>query len=766
MKTLLCARFLRAVLSCVLGAVLALSACSSGGGGGDGGGGGGAPGGSSAPAPEACAAPTFTPGEGTFSSDQNIVIGTTTTGATIHYTTNGDAPTTSSPTYSAPIAIAGNGTVKTIKAIAVKDGMSNSAVSTGTFTINYSQVSTPQFSPVAGTYSSTQSVNITCGTSGATIRYTTDGSTPTSGASGHGTEGGGPISVSANMTIKAIAYKSDMTDSTVAEAGYVIKIAAPAFTPAGGTKSEDTAVTLTQGSADDIYYTIATGTVASPPSDPANPTTSSTKYTGAIMVSGHNTVAKIKAIAVKSGMGNSDVASATYTISYVQVATPLFSKSAGWYSGTQSVTLSCGTAGATVRYTTDGTTPTSGASGHGTVYSGETISVADTMTLKAIAYKTGMLDSEMASVTLYVRRVIIATAYKSGTSRYYRLTVTDNAGNVDSANWNKDFSYGNDGDPLWQVNSLAVDSQNNVYVTGPKNYDSGTELSEGFAKKYSSSGVEITTGWNKTIASGFNGMKGPYCDVDSSDNLYIAGTQDYQWVLKKYDSSGTEITAGWNKKFGHASYSNKGSCQNIRVNRSNDRVYAVGYAGWGSGTIYGWVRGFDSSGGDLAGWDKLSATPDESAARGVAFDGSSYVYIGGFANDAGHTRYASLLKYAADGTIQWSKSCFSGWFLSGFIRWMDVATDGNMYFHGIYKYSSDGSEVTSGWPQTHTNGLGCQGIDSQNNIYTAQEVHGAVYKDWRVLKYSQSGSLLWNTTISGGDVPIGDECVISIAIFR
>ena len=38
---------------------------------------------------------------------------------------------------------------------------------------------TPTFSPVAGTYSSTQSVTISTATGGAVLCYTVDGSTPT-----------------------------------------------------------------------------------------------------------------------------------------------------------------------------------------------------------------------------------------------------------------------------------------------------------------------------------------------------------------------------------------------------------------------------------------------------------------------------------------------------------------------------------------------------------------------------------------------------------
>ena len=46
-------------------------------------------------------------------------------------------------------------------------------------TVNSDQCATPTFTPAAGTYSSAQSVTISTTTGGATIRYTTDGSTPT-----------------------------------------------------------------------------------------------------------------------------------------------------------------------------------------------------------------------------------------------------------------------------------------------------------------------------------------------------------------------------------------------------------------------------------------------------------------------------------------------------------------------------------------------------------------------------------------------------------
>jgi len=78
------------------------------------------------------ATPTFSPAAGTYYEAQNVTIGCTTDGATIHYTLDGNDPTTSSTTYSTPIAIS---QTTTVKAMAVKSGMNNSAIASAVYTI-------------------------------------------------------------------------------------------------------------------------------------------------------------------------------------------------------------------------------------------------------------------------------------------------------------------------------------------------------------------------------------------------------------------------------------------------------------------------------------------------------------------------------------------------------------------------------------------------------------------------------------------------------
>ena len=78
-------------------------------------------------------------------------------------------------------------------------------------------VSIPTFSPAGGTYISAQNVTISCSTSGATIYYTTNGSTPTASSTVYSSA----ISISETTTLKAIAIK-DGTSSNVATATYTI----------------------------------------------------------------------------------------------------------------------------------------------------------------------------------------------------------------------------------------------------------------------------------------------------------------------------------------------------------------------------------------------------------------------------------------------------------------------------------------------------------------------------------------------------------------
>ena len=85
-------------------------------------------------------------------------------------------------------------------------------------------MATPIFTPPPGTYPAAQTVSIGTTTGGATIRYTTDGSSPSETA---GTVYSSPLAISVNTTLQAIAYQSGMTDSTIASGvmNYPVRLA-------------------------------------------------------------------------------------------------------------------------------------------------------------------------------------------------------------------------------------------------------------------------------------------------------------------------------------------------------------------------------------------------------------------------------------------------------------------------------------------------------------------------------------------------------------
>ena len=166
--------------------------------------------------PPTCATPTFNNGTGTYNNDVTVAISCATASSTIHYTTGASPadPTCSSGSTGTSVTISATGT--TLKAVACKDGFNVSAVASATYTL---KCATPTFSVAAGTYTSTQSVELSCTTTDAVIHYTVDGSTPTAGSPTYSSA----ITVDDDMTIKAIAFKTNYASSDAAEAAYRIK---------------------------------------------------------------------------------------------------------------------------------------------------------------------------------------------------------------------------------------------------------------------------------------------------------------------------------------------------------------------------------------------------------------------------------------------------------------------------------------------------------------------------------------------------------------
>ena len=208
------------------------------------------------------AAPTFSVAEGEYDEAKSVTISCATDGASIYYTTDGSTPTSSSTAYSSAIAIT---ETTTLKAIAIKDGV-ESDVASATYTMNRPEA--PTFDVAEGIFDAAFTLHLSTATDGATIYYTTDGTTPTSESTAYTT---GIDIPAASTTVKAVAVKSGLT-SDVATAAYTYDTRpAPSFTLSATSldlkvNETSSAVTLTTNSdgavtfaCDDAHVTL-TGT--------------------------------------------------------------------------------------------------------------------------------------------------------------------------------------------------------------------------------------------------------------------------------------------------------------------------------------------------------------------------------------------------------------------------------------------------------------------------------------------------------------------------
>ena len=429
--------------------------------------------------------PIFTVPEGTYNETQSVELNCATDDATIYYTTDGTDPSSTSIEYTGTIAV---NVTTTIKAIAIKDGMTDSEVASATYTL---KCATPTITIPSGVFVSTKNVTIGCTTTGAVISYSTDDGT-------NWTAYSTPFSISTTTTVLAKATKSGWSDSDEASETFTketVLDGLSALVAKTNTSDQSYYVELS-----DAQVTYVNGKHGYMEDDDAgiyiyniSPTLNKV-YNGIFRITYqlYNSMPELKAITAIEGEitdGNTKApiemtASAlsaafdenlgrqiqitghttstttvlltgisfyttyynpsfqkdhTYTIvgypynnngtlqfrvvsAVEKPDAPTISPNAGEFSTDFTLTLSAVT-GATMRYTTDGSTPTASL---GSVYDPEnkpTISAGADVTVKAVAILAGM-TSDVASTT-YTYSAISRPSFApvDGTSLYYGETV-------------------------------------------------------------------------------------------------------------------------------------------------------------------------------------------------------------------------------------------------------------------------------------------------------------------------------------------------------
>ena len=211
-----------------------------------------------------------------------VTITCGTEGSTIHYTIDNSEPTTTSTEYTAPFSVT---SPTTVKAIATHEDLDPSVVAE----LVIPQVATPTIQN-----NGSNAVSITTATVGATIYYTTDGTTPTTSSAVYTESLQENIS---GVTIKAIAVKEGMITSPVGSGAVTLQCAAPVIRRSGN--DGFTISCSFPASGVTIYYT----------TDGTTPTTSSSSISPGAIVPCTLPIT-VNAMAVATNYDNSDEATA------------------------------------------------------------------------------------------------------------------------------------------------------------------------------------------------------------------------------------------------------------------------------------------------------------------------------------------------------------------------------------------------------------------------------------------------------------------------
>lgn len=355
--------------------------------------------------------PIFSPGGGNIFAPVQVTITTATADATIYYTTDGTTPDENATLYTTPVTVS---TTTTLKAIAVKTGMTSSGIASATYTFPTQVNTIEEFieanngvtnntpyqitGDVTFVFRSGRYIYITDETASLLVFDNSTSLITNEYVNGDIIEGGiiGTCNVYNGLTqmipltdwaastdnegavTPTVVTVEDIIDNYGLYESKLVTIENVTFSAGLFNTTSTTNVNFTQDgnsmACRNVHRTL----------DMTIPEGFQADVTGFILR--FNTNFQI------APRDNNDIVEVT--VEPDQVATPTFTPAGGTYNEPLSITIACATPDATIYYTTDGTEPSDAS----TLYSGEFTLQAGVYTVKAIAYKTDMLPSEIATV--------------------------------------------------------------------------------------------------------------------------------------------------------------------------------------------------------------------------------------------------------------------------------------------------------------------------------------------------------------------------------
>jgi uncharacterized delta-60 repeat protein len=349
------------------------------------------------------------------------------------------------------------------------------------------------------------------------------------------------------------------------------------------------------------------------------------------------------------------------------------------------------------------------------------------------AYDSGYGDCA-SDVAVDSEDNVIVTGYttnEAGNTDYYTIKYDKDGNEI----WSKSYDGGyND-----EARGVAVDSEDNIIVTGFSHNATGNEKDDYYTIKYDQDGNEI---WNKSYADGKTDVAMDVA-VDSQDNIIVTGCsrQDpaVDYLTIKYDQNGTEI---WNETYHYCAIA---EAFGLAVD-SEDNVIVTGQSCFPTG--YWHTIKYNGTDGSQI-WLVTYGGGGDNEGHCVALDSEGNIIVTGTSQP--YFTYANFwdyhtIKYDHNGKEIWSKT-----YENGYANWpmgvaadsadnvivtgysSDGSTDSNYY---TIIYDKDGNEIASA---TYDSGYDDEAlgvaVDSEDNmIVTGSSSDGSTY-NYYTIKY-------------------------------
>jgi len=345
-------------------------------------------------------------------------------------------------------------------------------------------------------------------------------------------------------------------------------------------------------------------------------------------------------------------------------------------------------------------------------------------------------------------------------------------------------------EPAWSLEGVdgeaiaaATDSEGNVYVTG---FTHGEETEKDYyTVKYDTDGTLV---WYVPYNGPGNGDDVPSAIAVHDSGVYVTGTSygyptgdDFYTV--KYDRSSGDVI--WEDRFDGPSYLGDGGNDLALDIAGNAQV--AGYVHRGNVTKHAdyTTLKYSSSGGLI--WDEGydSQKNGNDIATAIAVDSLGHVYVTGKSQESlpkGPTTHDYLtMKYDSSGKLQWTARDDGPHFgddeptaialheISPAEIYVYVTgyTSGGAYGTGYYTVKYDATNGNTKWGEVYDSPVNGDdvatsiAVDSSGIIYVTGKSSGTKGLDYATIKYSSSGTPLWEKRHDGG---IGNDEAVSIAV--